>query len=71
MAIVRATIPLGHSMAVPILTEGVETEAQRDFLLREGCDEVQGYLTGKPQPIETYAEMVGRDPVPERAAAAS
>ena len=70
MAIVRAIIPLGHSMAVPILAEGVETEAQREFLLQEGCDEVQGYLTGKPQPIEAYAEMVGREPAPARVAAA-
>ena len=70
MAIVRAIIPLGHSMSVPILAEGVETEAQRKFLLQEGCDEMQGYLTGKPQPIESYAGMVGREPAPERAAAA-
>jgi len=70
MAIVRAIIPLGHSMSVPILAEGVETEAQREFLLQEGCDEVQGYLTGRPQPIEDYARMVGREPVQERAAAA-
>jgi diguanylate cyclase (GGDEF)-like protein/PAS domain S-box-containing protein len=60
MAIVRAIIPLGHSLSVPILAEGVETEAQRAFLLQEGCDEVQGYLTGKPQPIEAYAQVVGR-----------
>ena len=60
MAIVRAIIPLGHSLSVPILAEGVETEAQREFLRREGCDEVQGYLTGRPQPIAAYAEVVGR-----------
>jgi EAL domain-containing protein (putative c-di-GMP-specific phosphodiesterase class I) len=41
--------------------EGVETESQLSFLTQEGCDEVQGYLTGKPFPIEVYAELVGRD----------
>lgn len=69
MAIVRAIIPLGHSLAVPILAEGVETEAQRALLLREGCDQVQGYLTGRPQPIEVYARMVGRQSAAKQAAA--
>ena len=39
----------------------LETEAQRLFLMREGCDEVQGYLTGRPLLIEAYAGLVGRD----------
>jgi EAL domain-containing protein (putative c-di-GMP-specific phosphodiesterase class I) len=42
-----------------VLAEGVENESQLSFLAQEGCDEVQGYLTGKPQPIEVYAELVG------------
>jgi len=60
MAIVRAVIGLGHNLDVPILAEGVETEAQHAFLVQEGCDEVQGYLTGRPLPIENYAELIGR-----------
>jgi EAL domain-containing protein (putative c-di-GMP-specific phosphodiesterase class I) len=60
MAIVRAIIALGHSLAVPVLAEGVESEAQRLFLMQEGCDEVQGYLTGRPLPIGDYCELVGR-----------
>jgi diguanylate cyclase (GGDEF)-like protein/PAS domain S-box-containing protein len=60
MAIVRAIITLGHSLNIPILAEGVETEAQLAFLKRENCDEVQGFLTGKPYPIEDYAELIGR-----------
>jgi diguanylate cyclase (GGDEF)-like protein/PAS domain S-box-containing protein len=66
MAIVRAIITLGHSLNVPILAEGVETEAQRAFLLQEGCDELQGYLTGRPHPIEAYARLVGREQHEER-----
>ena len=58
MAIVRAVIGLGHNLDVPIMAEGVETEAQHAFLVREGCDEVQGYLTGRPLPIEDYAELI-------------
>jgi EAL domain-containing protein (putative c-di-GMP-specific phosphodiesterase class I) len=57
-AIVRAVIGLGQSLGLPILAEGVETEAQQAYLLREGCDEVQGYLTGKPLPIAEYAEFI-------------
>ena len=70
MAIVRAIISLGHSLNVPILAEGVETEAQRAFLLQEGCDELQGYLTGRPHPIEAYAHLVGRERNAERNSAA-
>ena len=61
MAIVRAVIGLGQSLQVPVLAEGVETDSQRTFLLREGCDEVQGYLTGRPQPIAQYADLISGD----------
>ena len=60
MAIVRAVIDLGHSLNVPILAEGVETDEQLAILKRGGCDEVQGYLTGRPKPIGDYADLVGR-----------
>lgn len=60
MAIVRAIISLGHSLDVPVLAEGVETEGQRRFLAQEDCDDVQGYLIGRPLPIVSYAEVVGR-----------
>ena len=60
MAIVRAVIGLGRSLRVPILAEGVETQAQHALLLRAGCAEVQGYLTGRPQPIADYDQLIGR-----------
>ncbi|ACE91736.1 GGDEF/EAL domain-containing protein [Rhizobium phaseoli] len=48
-AIVRAILALGRSLEVPVLAEGVETQAQLDTLSEEQCDEAQGYLLGRPQ----------------------
>lgn len=53
-AIVRSVISLGHSFQSRVMAEGVETRAQLDFLLNEGCDEVQGYLAGKPVPAAKF-----------------
>src|SRR5664279_3844397 len=58
--IIRAVIALGRGLDVPVLAEGVETEEQLKFLAAEGCDEIQGYLIGRPQPIADYADIVGR-----------
>jgi diguanylate cyclase (GGDEF)-like protein/PAS domain S-box-containing protein len=65
-AIIRAIINLGHSLDVPVLAEGVETEGQRLYLAQEGCDEVQGYLQGRPLPIADYAKLVGRQAIAEQ-----
>jgi diguanylate cyclase (GGDEF)-like protein len=59
-AIVRAMIGLARGLEVPVVAEGVETNEQLEFLTRESCSEIQGYLIGKPSPITLYAEMVGR-----------
>ena len=47
-AIIRAVLALGESLAIPILAEGVEPQEQLTFLREQGCDEVQGYLLGRP-----------------------
>ncbi len=59
-SIVRAVIGLGRGLNVPVLAEGVETREQMNFLMNEDCDEMQGYLLGRPGPIEDYAETLGR-----------
>jgi EAL domain-containing protein (putative c-di-GMP-specific phosphodiesterase class I) len=69
-AIVRAVLGLGRSLNLTTVAEGVETQTQLAILQSEGCDEMQGYLIGRPQPIVEYAEIAGR-PARERRIAAS
>jgi EAL domain-containing protein (putative c-di-GMP-specific phosphodiesterase class I) len=57
-AIIRATIALGKSFNLDIIAEGVEKEEQRDFLLREGCHQVQGYLYSEPVLPEGIVELL-------------
>ncbi len=55
VAIVRAIIALGRSMQLTIIAEGVETQAQQDFLAKEGCEQIQGYLVSVPLSAEEFA----------------
>jgi EAL domain-containing protein (putative c-di-GMP-specific phosphodiesterase class I) len=51
-AIVRAIVSLGAGLRIPTTAEGVETTAQLDFVRACGCSEAQGYLLGRPQPLQ-------------------
>jgi diguanylate cyclase len=75
--IVRAVLGLGRGLGLPVLAEGVETDAELQFLRDESCDEVQGYLLGRPAAIGQFRSLTHEDgvddtpeQVPERARSA-
>jgi EAL domain-containing protein (putative c-di-GMP-specific phosphodiesterase class I) len=47
-SLIHAIIAMGNTLGLKVIAEGVETELQLDFLRDAGCDEVQGFLFGKP-----------------------
>jgi EAL domain-containing protein (putative c-di-GMP-specific phosphodiesterase class I) len=51
-AVIRAIVELAHGLGLRTVAEGVEEEAQWQLLAELGCDNVQGYLTGRPQAAE-------------------
>ncbi len=57
MAIVQAVLGLARGLGVPVVAEGVETEMQFAALRRAGCEEVQGWLIGRPAPIESFSDL--------------
>jgi diguanylate cyclase (GGDEF)-like protein/PAS domain S-box-containing protein len=56
--IVRAAVSLARGLGLPVLAEGVETEGQLALLRSERCDGVQGYLIGRPLPIEAWRDTI-------------
>src|SRR6202790_3150569 len=59
--IVRAVLGLGRGLGLPVLAEGVETDAELQFLQDELCDEVQGYLLGRPAAIGSFRNFTHAD----------
>lgn len=58
MAIAKTIIALGRSLNLKVIAEGVELKGHEDFLMREGCDEVQGYRYSRPIPADKFSEFV-------------
>jgi diguanylate cyclase (GGDEF)-like protein len=56
--LVRAIVQLARTLGVAVVAEGVETEAQREFLCGIGCNVLQGYLISRPQPAADFAAFV-------------
>ena len=56
--IVQTIIAMAKSLAIKVIAEGVETEAQHEFLDALGCPLFQGYLFGKPVPIAEFEKLL-------------
>ena len=59
-AITTAIIAMGHALGLRVIAEGVETEAHLTLLQKQGCDEVQGYLIGRPVPPGKFVDHLTR-----------
>ena len=59
-AIATATLSIARDLGLEVVAEGVETEAQRDFLLERQCAVMQGYLFSRPLPAEAMTELLAR-----------
>lgn len=57
-AIVATIIAMARGLRIKVIAEGVETEAQREFLESAGCTYFQGYLFGKPMPIDEIQRVI-------------
>jgi diguanylate cyclase (GGDEF)-like protein len=59
--IIEAIIAMARSMNLQVIAEGVETLIQFDFLSKKGCDQIQGYLAGKPVPAVEMEQLLRED----------
>ncbi len=63
--LVTAAVAMGHGLGLEVVAEGVETAAQAAFLREIGCDLLQGYLMGKPQPAEDVTRQFNQQLLPQ------
>ncbi len=61
MAIVKAIIALSHSFGIKVIAEGVENEQQLECLIKENCDEIQGYYFSRPLPASGIKKMINEN----------
>ena len=64
--VIETTIDLAKDLGLTIVAEGVENEAQLEFLRQKGCDIIQGYYFSRPVPVEDFEELLKKRSVPEQ-----
>ena len=57
--IVQTIIAMANSLGIQVLAEGVENEEQKEILINRGCDHFQGFLFGRPVPIQDFERQLG------------
>jgi EAL domain-containing protein (putative c-di-GMP-specific phosphodiesterase class I) len=60
-SIALAIISLAHSLKLKVVAEGVETQAQLEFLKAQGCDEMQGYYFARPLSVADCTQALADD----------
>lgn len=65
MEIAATIVAMGHSLRLTVLAEGVENEAQLDFLRKQGCDYYQGYLFSPPVSADQFESLLRQQPAPQ------
>lgn len=58
-SVIRAILDMARSFDLETIAEGVETDAVKNYLTQEKCDEAQGYLFGKPMPVRQFELLLG------------
>jgi len=58
-ALGATSIAMAHGLNLRVIAEGVETEGQREFLKRHGCDEIQGFLISRPLSPDGFRKLLG------------
>jgi EAL domain-containing protein (putative c-di-GMP-specific phosphodiesterase class I) len=56
--LIKTIIAMGRNLGLEVIAEGVETSAQFEFLRQSGCMAYQGYLFGRPAPIEDFEQQL-------------
>lgn len=59
-AILKAIVSLAHNLGLSVVAEGVETQAQWEYLREIGCDEIQGFFFSMPLPAASLVRLLGR-----------
>lgn len=67
-SIVRGVISMTHHLGLTVVAEGIETEAQANFLRKSGCDLLQGYLYARPMPLAELEQRLRQNQLPTRLA---
>ncbi|MDE2087367.1 MAG: EAL domain-containing protein, partial [Xanthomonadaceae bacterium] len=60
--VAQTIIAMGRGLDLQVVAEGVETEAQRNFLMSQGCDIFQGYLIARPLPLHAFEQIFAGPP---------